>query len=248
MAKRTVAAVARLRKTEYTIPTEKLGAARRIALLSDLHNGGDAADEAASLLTLDPPDVIAIAGDLYESPPRNPFADAGAIRLLDRLPRGVPIVYCRGNHDHAPTDGTRAALSRAGAIELDSSSVELSGMLFGGLRSAHYTKKIPDLAFLDCFSAEDAGKFKILLSHHPEYYPSYIRQRLGIDLTLSGHAHGGQWCVFGRGIFAPGQGLLPKYTHGLYDGGRLAVSRGMHNSIGIPRILCPTELVYLTIG
>ena len=134
------------------------------------------------------------------------------------------------------------------AIELDSSSVELSGMLFGGLRSAHYTGGIPDLAFLDRFCAEGNDRFKILLSHHPEYYPSYIRERAEIDLTLAGHAHGGQWCILGRGIFAPGQGLFPKYTHGLYDGGRLAVSRGMHNSIKIPRIFCPTEILYLLIG
>lgn len=240
-------AVAKLKKTEYAISSKKSVAECRVALLSDLHNGEKAADMAAKLLALDPPDVIAITGDLYESPPRNPFADTGAVRLIDRLPRGVPIVYCRGNHDHAPTDGTRAALARAGAIELDSSSVELSGILFGGLRSAHYKEKVPDLAFLDRFCAEGAEKFRILLSHHPEYYPRYIRERSGIDLTLSGHAHGGQWCILGRGIFAPGQGLFPKYTHGLYDGGRLAVSRGMHNSIRIPRILCPTEIVYITI-
>ena len=240
--------MAKLRKTEYFIHSEKLPKKRRIALLSDLHNGEEAAMRAAELLAHDLPDVIAIAGDLYESPPRNPFADSGALRLLDSLPRGVPIVYCRGNHDHAPTDRTRTALFRAGAVELDSSSVEIAGILFGGLRSAHYTQKIPDLAFLDRFAAEDSKKFKVLLSHHPEYYPSYIKARGEIDLTLSGHAHGGQWCVFGRGIFAPGQGLLPKYTHGLYDGGRLAVSRGMHNSIRVPRIFCPTEIVYLTIG
>lgn len=234
-------------RTDYKIAAPALSSVRRIALVSDLHNGEAAGREAARLIALDVPDVICIAGDLYESPPRNPFADAGAIAFLDRLPRGIPIVYSRGNHDHTPTDGIRTALARAHATELDSGTAEIAGILFGGLRSALHTGGIPDLAFLSRF-AEAPADFRILLSHHPEYYPRYIREHAGIDLTLSGHAHGGQWCLLGRAVFAPGQGLFPKYTAGLYDGGRLAVSRGAHNPIPIPRIACPTEIVYLTLG
>ncbi len=234
-------------RTDYRIAAPALYETRRIALVSDLHNGEAAGGAAARLIADDPPDVICIAGDLYESPPRSPFADAGAAAFLDRLPRGVPIVYCRGNHDHTPTDGIRTALARAHATELDSSTVQIAGILFGGLRSAFYTGGVPDLAFLSRF-ADTPADLRVLLSHHPEYYPRYIREREGIHLTLSGHAHGGQWCLFGQAVFAPGQGLFPKYTHGLYDGGRLAVSRGAHNPVRIPRIACPTEVVYLTLG
>ena len=233
-------------KTEYQIKAP-LSGARRIALVSDLHNGEAAGLAAAEMLSLDPPDVIVIAGDLYESPPRNPFADASAIAFLDRLPRTVPILYCRGNHDHTPTDGVRVALARAHAVELDSSTERVAGILFGGLRSALNTGGVPDLAFLSRF-AEEKADLRVLISHHPEYYARYIRPHTGIHLTLSGHAHGGQWCLLGRAVFAPGQGLFPKYTAGLYDGGRLAVSRGAHNPIRIPRIACPTEIVYLTLG
>ena len=82
----------------------------------------------------------------------------------------------------------------------------------------------------------------ILLSHHPEYF-----QRLpkGIHLVLSGHAHGGQWRLFGRGLYAPNQGWLPRYTKGIYEK-RMIVSAGLTNTAHVPRLFNPTELIYVT--
>lgn len=86
--------------------------------------------------------------------------------------------------------------------------------------------------------------FRILMCHHPEYYPEHIR-RSSIDLTVSGHAHGGQVRLFGQGLYAPGQGILPKYTSGFYDSGRLLVSKGLSNLTWVPRLWDPCELVLL---
>lgn len=44
-------------------------------------------------------------------------------------------------------------------------------------------------ANLAAFISEDS--FSILLAHRPEYFADYIAA--GADLTLSGHAHGGQF-------------------------------------------------------
>jgi predicted MPP superfamily phosphohydrolase len=60
--------------------------------------------------------------------------------------------------------------------------------------------------------------------------------------VLSGHAHGGQIRIFGQGLFAPGQGILPRYTAGLHDG-RLLISRGMANHTIIPRLFNPPEML-----
>ena len=70
-----------------------------------------------------------------------------------------------------------------------------------------------------------------------------------IDLTLCGHAHGGQIQIFGRGLYAPGQGLFPKLTHGLHDGGKMLISRGMTNGAKprVPRINNPCELIILNL-
>ena len=89
-----------------------------------------------------------------------------------------------------------------------------------------------------------------------QWYPGHMNKALkmmenevkNVDLIISGHAHGGQWRVFGRGIFAPGQGLFPKYTSGLHEG-RLIISRGTSNTGGvIPRIGNPCEVVCITIN
>lgn len=94
--------------------------------------------------------------------------------------------------------------------------------------------------------------YKILLNHHPEYWDlrdPYLSKHK-IDLVLSGHAHGGQIRLFNRGLYAPGQGFFPKFTKGVYKGeyGRLIVSTGLCNtSLVVPRILNPTELVFVSI-
>lgn len=105
--------------------------------------------------------------------------------------------------------------------------------------------KKPDLSWLPAFL--EAEGCHVLLNHHPEYYPLLPR---GIELVLSCHAHGGQWRFFNpfrfrtQGLYAPGQGLFPKWTRGVYDN-RLVVSAGLANTTRIPRLFNPTEVVYI---
>ncbi len=83
--------------------------------------------------------------------------------------------------------------------------------------------------------------YHVLLSHHPEYRRLVPK---GVELMLSGHAHGGQWRFFGHGCYAPGQGVWPRLTKGVYDG-RLVVSAGLSNTAPVPRFFNPTEVVYV---
>ena len=74
--------------------------------------------------------------------------------------------------------------------------------------------------------------FTILLSHRPELFDIYADH--GMDLILSGHAHGGQFRLpFIGGLVAPNQGLFPEYDAGIYTEGNtnMLVSRGVGNSI-----------------
>jgi predicted MPP superfamily phosphohydrolase len=71
-----------------------------------------------------------------------------------------------------------------------------------------------------------------------------------VDLVLTGHAHGGQWRLPAiGGVFAPGQGLLPKYTAGMYRLGKtvMCVSRGLGNTSFPLRIENKPELVLITL-
>lgn len=94
--------------------------------------------------------------------------------------------------------------------------------------------------------------FSVLLAHRPEYIQEYLEY--DYDLILSGHAHGGQWRFppFNNGVYAPGQGLFPKYAGGRYDFYNpdrvFVVSRGLsYQSTWIPRIFNPPELVVIDV-
>ena len=88
----------------------------------------------------------------------------------------------------------------------------------------------------------------ILLAHHPERIEDYARTC--VDLVLSGHAHGGQVRIFGQGLYSPDQGVLPRYTSGIYvkDCTKLYVSRGAGtHSFLPPRIFNRPEIDLITL-
>lgn len=225
--------------TEYSVPGT--GTDLTLAVVADLHDRRGE-ETARRVLTLSPHACLFV-GDLYEAPPRRRyFSTDEAARCLEILAPHCALFWSRGNHDFTLPDGLAAVMARLGVHRLEDRFEPFRGILIGGLSSAYYRKeKQPDLAFLDRFSAENG--YKLLLTHHPEYYDRYIRGR-GIDLSVAGHAHGGQWRLFGHGIYAPGQGLFPRYTSGFYDGGHLLVSRGVKPS-RLPRFGNPREILLL---
>jgi predicted MPP superfamily phosphohydrolase len=119
-------------------------------------------------------------------------------------------------------------------------------MAIGGLGSGLLNPgRVPKYPWIDDFAKNDC--YKILLCHQPEYFDRYLRP-FDIDLFVSGHAHGGQWRIFGRGVYAPDQHLFPKYTSGLHEN-RLVISRGVSNSAKpIPRFFNPREVVIISVN
>ena len=109
----------------------------------------------------------------------------------------------------------------------------------------------PEMRLRGLLPADSGEDVNIVLVHRPERVKEMAP--LGPKLIISGHAHGGQIRLFGRGMYAPGQGVLPKYTSGLYemkDGGKLVVCRGIGNHAPVPRVNNPPHavLVLLTRG
>ena len=216
-----------------------------LALLADLHS--KVPHGILEILQSESPDLILIPGDLIDgevtdAPEMLPF--------LASLTQIAPTFYASGNHELFGKNDIEAVRA-CGVTFLENQATAFGELTLGGISSGfgftkqgHFKKTPPpDLAFLQAFSKMPG--YKILLSHHPEYYQPYI-QSLPIELTLSGHAHGGQWRVFGRGVFAPGQGIFPKYTAGLHNN-RFIISRGMGDHTWIPRLFNRHELVIVTL-
>ena len=233
--------------TSHTIETT-VSRPIKIALCSDLHD--KAFERALDILRENRPDLITIPGDMGEDP--NDLNGRG-IAFMTACTSITTTVYSLGNHDKAfnSHSASRQRIEESGVILLDDRDICVHDIWIGGLTSGFRDHKregyftappAPNLRWLDDVFCRREG-FKLLLSHHPEYYPSYFRQRK-IDLVLSGHAHGGQWQLFGRGLIAPGQGLFPKYTHGVHEN-RLVISRGMGDHTFVPRLFNPREIVML---
>lgn len=221
----------KLQIVHHTVRSEKIDRPVTFALVSDLHNGPY--DQA--LPALQEADAILIVGDLVN---RHRTGYANAVQFLKDAPAIAPTYYAIGNHEWKFKQRSEywPHVENSQAMVLDNAYVRIGSVVLGGFSSAEK----PDPSFLADFTAEDG--FKLLMCHHPEYYARYV-QPLDIDLTLSGHAHGGQIQIIGHGLYAPGQGLLPRLTHGFYDNGRLLVSRGMTNSARAPRLWNPCELI-----
>lgn len=232
------------------------GFSLRTAVTSDFHarTGDMKTDQILAQLAAEKPDLILAPGDFFnnthEFSVREPY-NIHALELLSGMRKIAPVYYSVGNHEHGLTEDNRKTLEENGIIVLDNESICLDNLVIGGLSSGYIHDKteysgdpIPDLAVID--KMEKLPAFRILLSHHPEYSPRYLSGRQ-IHLTVSGHAHGGQWRIGSRGVYAPGQGLFPKYVGGLYPigNGTLCVSRGMRNTVKIPRFFNPCEIVIL---
>lgn len=217
-----------------------------IALIADTHN--HFSRQLKRALSGGHPDCIVISGDLINR--HDVLCESQkALDFLTFCASVAPTFYALGNHEGELGVDDMLAVLKTGVVLLDDGAVQFGELNIGGLSSGykkrdphfHSTKEpVPNLDWLRTYAGIKG--YKILLCHHPEYYERYIRG-LDIDLTLSGHAHGGQIRIFGQGLFAPGQGILPKVTSGLYDG-RLIVSRGLCNTAWpIPRLNNETELV-----
>lgn len=198
----------------------------RIAHISDLHNTWLWEKAIVQLKAADP-DMIVITGDMVD------WKRTDVEKALKFAREAVQIADCfyvTGNHEgkmpSESCDQLLAGLRELGVvvmndsetrIHLNGSYISLVGHQWGG------TEDLGELT--------DFDGYKILLSHHPERFDEYVAA--DYDLVFSGHAHGGQVRLpFIGGLFAPDQGMLPKYDSGLYseDNTDMIVSRGIGNS------------------
>ena len=84
--------------------------------------------------------------------------------------------------------------------------------------------------------------YRLVMAHRPELIELY--RKLGVDLVLAGHAHGGLMKLpGGRRLLAPGQSWLPQYTHGLYE--KEETSMIVSCGLGGPRIGIQPEIGFI---
>lgn len=156
----------------------------------------------------------------------------------------APCYYVTGNHEARVSeyDELKTGMEAVGVVILEDEKTEVglvnSAITLIGVNDPSYQT---DYLFGDAETVmreklselhSDEDGFTVLLSHRPELFEVYASS--GVDIVLSGHAHGGQFRLpFVGGLVAPNQGLFPKYDAGLYtkENTNMIVSKGIGNSI-----------------
>lgn len=211
----------------------------RIAHVSDLHNAqmGKDNEKLLAMLRQAEPDMIAMTGDMIDCQRTDVEV---ALKFIEKAMEIAPCYFVKGNHEF----GTpfyiklKQGMKKAGVVLLEDERVELSlggdSITLLGLNDPAGSKFRDSLTATNImlsYLGVQSDEFTVLLSHRPEPFSVYVSH--GVDLVLSGHAHGGQFRlpVVG-GLFAPDQGVFPEYDAGQYTEGNtnMIVSRGIGNS------------------
>lgn len=232
----------------------------RIVQVSDLHNKDFQGRLVEKIWETDA-DIIVITGDLID---RRKSEINEAIEFVEEIVEIAPVYYVSGNHEQFSEDfdQLKEKLMDLDVELMDDHYIELfmEGDKIGIMGLADPAERHRDEEYqfidrssyvrsklLDLVEGIDTD-FNILLSHRPEDFSVY--KEMKVDLTFSGHAHGGQIRIpFVGGLVAPNQGFFPKYTEGIYTEGEssMVVSRGLGNSIIPLRVFNRPELLVLTL-
>lgn len=233
----------------------------RLAHVSDFHAGsGIWSPEALNRLILEgKPDLICVTGDHFD--PKYPTQEVK--RGLISLAQVTPVLFVTGNNDEQEPriDEILHRLRAGGVAVLNNVSasffIKEGGVTVFGVRDHKaYPGEETWLANVqEKLREEEGGRdpegYRIVLGHRPEITVLYDSLRQ--DLVLCGHAHGGQWRLPKLGgLFAPNQGIFPKYSRGVYQCGKKApytmvVSGGFDVHALVPRVNNRPELVFVDI-
>ena len=229
-----------------------------IAQVSDLHNAvfGENNVELLQILSECKPNIIVVTGDLVDA--EHTDIDV-ALDFAKEAAQIAGTYYVTGNHEGSLSQYAelKTGLESMGVVVLEDASMQLEyngeKVTLIGLSDPSFTLKgnmigeVPAMVDTKLRGLiGDKDDYTILLSHRPELFETYVN--CGVDLVLSGHAHGGQFRLpFIGGLVAPNQGLFPKYDAGLYTKGdtNMIVCRGLGNSIIPIRFNNRPEIVLL---
>jgi predicted MPP superfamily phosphohydrolase len=234
----------------------------RIAQISDLHAGSFFSEEpireAVERVNALRPDLLVFTGDFVNH-------DAAELRLavrhLQTLSPDIGGFACLGNHDHyARVQDVARAVGETPLTLLvnDNRPLTVNGsrMYVLGTDNTGFRQNYADLTRTtrDIPVREADDDLRILLAHDPSYWDEVRGQRPDIDLTLSGHTHGGQLGFeFGPVKWSLAKMAYPRWA-GLYEertvGERtqyLYVNRGL-GTVGPPiRVGIRPEITVLTL-
>ena len=248
-----------LQVEEFTYSSESLPVGFdgcTIVQLSDLHGAefGENNEDLLSAVREADPEYIFLTGDLLDRFRETPVDYA--IELCADLAAIAPTYYVTGNHEWAlgSVRALKSAIRETGTVVLTNEYVTLERngdtILLAGIDDPNgfADQKTPEELAEEIETAW-GDDFWLLLAHRNNHF---VRQycRLGADLILSGHGHGGLIRLpLTDGLIGTDRDLFPSYTAGFYEmnGTDLFVSRGLGNSGRSFRLFNRPQVAVLTL-
>ena len=241
--------------TFYDIDSEKIYEDIRIVNLSDLHlkEFGKNNEKLVKRVRALSPDIITISGDMANKD----NSDFSVVyTLCKQLVKIAPTYYCLGNHEYyqllfkdnsiipgLENVGVNVLNDTYKTITIKNTKIDICGCTQHKHNYDKYAKE-----YMNEYMKSD--NFKLLLVHYPELFMNRLKDS-NIDLSICGHAHGGQMILpFIGPLYAPDQGWFPKMTNGLHNqkNGSVIINRGLGTHTKIPRINNVPELVVVDLS
>ncbi len=228
----------------------------RIVVLGDLHSTyfGQENQQLLETVRAQNPEYIFLVGDLVDAfrdiPEDYPSETAQALSSI------APTYYVTGNHEWAAGDvpELKGALEAQGVTVLSNQFVALerngNTLVLAGIDdpNGYADQKSPETVAAEVY-AQYGDPFWMLLAHRNDHFPEQY-SRLGADLVISGHGHGGLIRLpFTDGLVSTDRTFFPSYTAGLYEenGSMLFVTRGLGNTGNSFRLFNRPEVAVVTL-
>jgi uncharacterized protein len=243
---------------ELRVPLPGLRRPHLAVLLTDLHVERLTRRERAVIeaVRVRRPELVLLGGDLLNlSYVGEPRAISEARRLVEDLAAAGPpggLFFVRGTVDVDPPEVVAKILSGTPVRVLEEERVTVD---LGGGDAIHLVgvtaTGTPEARAARLASAlEGAGRPTVVLHHTPDLVEHAAR--LGVDLYLAGHTHGGQICLPLVGALATASRFGQRYVRGahLLGATRAYVSRGIGlEGLGAPRMrfLARPEVVWISL-
>jgi len=201
----------RIKIKPYNLKIANLSEEVEIIHISDLHIGSIRNERLlkniVAKVNSTEADLVIISGDLADG--SCPIDDTSFLPFKDSK---VPIIFTPGNHDLYPGIENVVSAAKAANIMVLSNEIfyfkglQIIGLPFSFEESTNYGKTSVNNINFDNF---DPNQPTVLIYHIPVNWD--IFSKLGVDLQLSGHTHGGQifpmtWLIklvfpFSKGIY-----------------------------------------------
>ena len=248
--------------TEYTFSHPDVPPAFdecKFMVLSDLHEA-DFVDQIVEHIKNTDPEFLLLLGDMVQLPGTK--AEKALAIAKEAQKMGVPVYAVSGNHEQQCGRYNEIIdefwASDIYMLENGRVKIEKDGqsILLVGIEDPRHDKVTEEnirviRGAIEYELSKEEDLFTILLNHRSELYPDI--KDTGVELILSGHAHGGIIRLpFLGGIIGKksGKDLLPRYEYGKIkegDSATMIVSGGCDKNPKKKRVFNPPEVLLITL-